>query len=119
MVLSRTYSKIIGMHPEERAMVGSTFSFSDSQLTVAVLIIGALEVLFGLLWLCTPRKRQLFALQLILFPMLTIAAVIAVPSTVIHPFNPVTFNLALMVLSTIGFSVSQDVPSAKSCKRER
>ena len=111
--------KIIGMHPEERAMVGSTFSFSESQLTVAVLIIGALEVLFGLLWLCYPRKKQLFTLQLILFPILTIAAVIAVPSTAIHPFNPVTFNLALIVLSAIGLFVSKDVPSAKSCKRER
>lgn len=111
--------KIIGMHPEERAMVGSTFSFSESQLTIAILIIGTLEVLFGLLWLCYPRKKQLFALQLILFPLLTIAAVIAVPSTAVHPFNPVTFNLALIALSTIGLFVSKDVPTAQSCKRER
>lgn len=111
--------KIIGMHPEERAMVGSTFSLSESQLTVAVLIIGALEVLFGLLWLWYPRKKQLFTLQLILFPILTIAALIAVPSTAVHPFNPVTFNLALIALSAIGVFVSNDVPSATSCKRER
>lgn len=111
--------KMIGMHPEERAMVGSAFSFSEGQLTMAIFIIGALEVLFGLLWLFYRRKKQLFALQLLIFPLLTIAAILAVPATAVHPFNPITFNLALIVLSAIGLIVSKDVPSAKRCKRNR
>lgn len=111
--------KIIGMHPDERLMVGSTFPFTESQLTIAVMAIGIAEVLFGILWLFYRRKKHLFALQLFLFPLLTIAAVIAVPGTAIHPFNPVTFNLSLIVLSMIGLFISNDVPSSKSCRRKR
>lgn len=111
--------KIIGMHPEERAMVGSVFSLSDNQLTAVVLLIGTLEVLFGLLWLFYRRKRQLFAFQLLIFPLLTIAAVVSVPEVAIHPFNPVTFNLSLIVLSVIGFMQSKDTPTARSCRRKR
>jgi hypothetical protein len=111
--------KIIGMHPAELAMVGNTFAFSESQVIVAVMIIGVLEVLFSLLWLFYRRKDLLFLFQLILFPLLTIAAVVSVPETAIHPFNPVTFNLSLINLSLIGFMLSKDVPSAKSCLRKR
>lgn len=111
--------KIIGMHPDERAMVGSVFSFSENQLTAAVLLIGTIEVLFGLLWIFYRRKRRLFAFQLLVFPLLTIAAVVAVPEVAVHPFNPVTFNLSLIVLSVIGFMVSKNTPTAKSCRRKR
>jgi hypothetical protein len=111
--------KIIGMHPAELAMAGNTFAFSESQVIVAVMIIGVLEVLFSLLWLFYRRKDLLFLFQLILFPLLTIAAVVSVPETAIHPFNPVTFNLSLINLSLIGFMLSKDVPSAKSCLRKR
>ena len=111
--------KILGMHPAERAMTASAFSLSENEITTAVLIIGIVEVLFGLSWLFYRQKRHLFILQLIGFPLLTIAAIVAVPATAIHPFNPLTFNLSLMVLSIIGLLTSSDVPSATSCKRKR
>ena len=111
--------KIISMHPEERAMTRSALSLSENDITTAVLIIGIVEVLFGIAWLVYRRKQHLFIMQLIVFPLLTIAAVIAIPSTAIHPFNPVTFNLSLIVLSMIGLLISKDVPSATSCKRKR
>lgn len=111
--------KVIGMHPEERAMVGNAFALSESKITTAVYIIGGLEIGFGLLWLCLRNKRFLFLLQLLVFPLLTLAAVLTVPSTALHPFNPVTFNFTLFALSAIGWIVSKDVPSAKSCTRER
>jgi len=111
--------KIIAMHPEERLMVGNAFSLSESNSTIFVLIIGTLEVLFGLLWLFYRQKEHLFTLQLIVFPLLTIAAVLTAPTTALHPFNPVTFNIALFVLSAIGRALCEDIPSAQSCKRER
>ncbi|NYF25473.1 DoxX-like family protein [Sporosarcina sp. JAI121] len=111
--------KIIGMHIEERAMVGNALALSENGITTSVLLIGILEVLLGIIWLVYRNKKQLFRLQLILFPLLTIAAIITVPATAIHPFNPVTFNLSLMVLSIIGWSISKDVPSATSCKRRK
>jgi hypothetical protein len=86
---------------------------------MSVLLIGIAEVLLGISWLFYRNKKHLFTLQLILFPLLTIAAIIAVPATAIHPFNPVTFNLSLIVLTMIGLFISKDVPSARSCKRKR
>lgn len=111
--------KIIGMHPEERAMVGKTLSLSENGTTLTVLIIGIVELIIGIGWLFYRQKRHLFMLQLIAFPLLTVAAVIAIPTTALHPFNPVTFNLALIVLSIVGLYSSRDVPTARSCKRKR
>jgi len=111
--------KIIGMHPEERTMTGSFLSLSENGITAAVLIVGIAEALFGIAWLLYRRKRHLFILQLILFPLLTIAAIATVPAMAIHPFNPITFNLSLIALSIIGLLVSKDIPSSTSCKRKR
>lgn len=111
--------KIIAMHPEEKAMVASGLSLSDSQATTVVLIIGFAEVLFGLVWLIYRKKRLLFMLQMVAFPLLTIAALFAAPETAIHPFNPVTFNLSLIVMTGIGLLVCSDIPTAVSCKRKK
>lgn len=111
--------KIIAMHPDERAMVENAFSLSESQATVAVFVIGTLEILFGIIWLFYKRKSHLFTLQCVLFPLLAIAAVFTTPAAALHPFNPVTFNLSLLVLSVLGSLVCKDVPSAKSCQRKR
>lgn len=111
--------KLIAMHPQEKAMIASGLSLSDSQATSAVFIVGVAEVLIGLLWLVVRKKRMLFSLQLIAFPLLTIAALLAAPETASHPFNPVTFNLSLIVLTGIGLLVSRDVPTAASCKRKK
>ena len=111
--------KIIGNHSEERRMLASAFPFADSHITTIMIGIGVAELLLGVLWLIHRRKRHLFALQLAIFPLLTVAAIIATPEAVLHPFNPVTFNLSLIVLSLIGYFCSKDIPTAKSCKRER
>lgn len=111
--------KIIGKHPEEMRMLSSVIPIDTSQITTLLIGIGITEMLFGVLWLVYMRKKHLFALQLVVFPMLTIAAIIAAPEAAIHPFNPVTFNLSLFVLSLIGYFSSDYLPTAKSCKRKR
>lgn len=111
--------KIIGNHPEERRMVVSLLPFDTSQISTVMICIGITEVLFGVLWLIYQKKKHLFALQLAIFPLLTIAAIIAAPEAIIHPFSPVTFNLSLFVLSLIGYFSSDCLPTAKSCKRKR
>ncbi|WP_330583373.1 DoxX-like family protein [Sporosarcina obsidiansis] len=107
------------MHPQEKSMIASGLSLSDIQETNVVLAIGVAEVLFGLIWLIYRNKWHLLVVQIIAFPLLTLAALIASPVTAIHPFNPVTFNLSLIVLTAIGLLVSRDVPTASSCKRKR
>ena len=111
--------KLIGMHPEERSMIGSALHLTDVQSAKAVVAVGIMEVLFGLFWLIYRRKRHLFALQLIVFPLLTIGAILSSPGIAIDPFNPVTFNLALFVLSWIGYVNSDRLPTATTCMRKR
>ncbi|MCM3710205.1 DoxX-like family protein [Sporosarcina luteola] len=111
--------KIIGNHPEERRMLASALPLEESKLTAMMIGIGVAEVLLGILWLIYQKRKHLFALQLAVFPLLTVAALIAAPDAAMHPFNPVTFNLSLFVLSLIGYCTSEDVPTAKSCKRKR
>lgn len=111
--------KLIGMHPQERLMVENTFSASEATVTAIMIGVGILEILFGILWLIYKRKKQLFAIQLVAFPLLTAAAILGDPTTAVHPFNPVTFNLALFALSLIGYFTCNDVPTAKSCKRQK
>ena len=111
--------KIIAKHPEEVSMLSSLTSLEGTAAVKGVVIIGLLEILFAVVWLLYRKKRHLLALQMIVFPVLTISALIASPSISSHPFNPVTFNASLWVLSIIGFLLATDLPSATSCKRTR
>lgn len=111
--------KLIAMHPQEKSMVASGLSITDEQAVMAVFAFGVAEIIFGVIWFCYRRKRQLLLVQIVIFPLLTIAALITSPETAIHPFNPVTFNLSLIVLTTIGLQISRDLPTAASCKRKK
>lgn len=111
--------KLLNTHAVEISMVNKLLSYSDVKIYWIVIIIGILEVVFGLLWLLYKNKRILFGLQIIIFPFLTIITIVAQPDIVIHPFNPLTFNLSLLLISILGFMMSKDVPSATSCNRKR
>ncbi|GIN90035.1 membrane protein [Siminovitchia terrae] len=112
-------SKIIVKSPEEVSMLSSLTSLEGTAVIKGVEIIGLLEIVFAGVWVFYRKKRHLHALQIIVFPILTISALIASPSISLHPFNPVTFNASLWILSIIGFLISRDLPSATSCKRTR
>lgn len=111
--------KIIAKHSEEITMFSNLTSIKGSAAVKGIEIIGVLEILFAVIWLLYRKKNHLLALQMIVFPFLTISAVIANPSISTHPFNPVTFNASLWVLSLIGFLLATDLPTATSCKRTR
>lgn len=111
--------KIIAKHPEEVAMLSSLSSMEMDLALKAVGVVGILEVLFGLTWLFYRNKRHLYLLQIIVFPTLTLSALLADPAISSHPFNPVTFNSSLWILSILGFVLANDVPTATSCKRSK
>lgn len=111
--------KIIAKHPEEVAMLSSLSSLQGDTAVKAVGIVGILEILFGFVWLLYRSKRHLHALQIIVFPGLTLSALLADPAISAHPFNPVTFNISLWILSILGFVLAKDMPTATSCKRSR
>ena len=111
--------KIITMHPEELRMTGHLFSMSNGTLKGMLIVIGVVELLFGIIWLLYRNKRHLFILQCFLFPLLMVSALLVDGTNAFHPFSPVTFNLALLLLSFIGVAVSKDVPTATTCLRKR
>nr|WP_263324234.1 DoxX-like family protein [Neobacillus sp. Marseille-Q6967] len=111
--------KIIGIHPQEVAMLSQLSSIQGATAKRMVGFIGLLEILIALIWLFYRKKQHLFALQIFIFPALTLATIMAQPSSAVHPFNPITFNASLWVLSIIGYFLSIDLPSARSCKRTR
>lgn len=111
--------KVLFMHPEEVSMTKSLLPVTISEASVIVAIVGIAEILFGLLWLLPFCKRRLFSLQILVFPLLSFSAILAEPANMIHPFSPLTFNAALLTLTIIGFVISRDLPTAKSCKRRR
>lgn len=111
--------KIITIHPVEVEMVSNGLALTEAQGRQAVFVIGVCEILFGLIWLFYRKKKQIYICQLVLFVLLTIAAIIVGPEYMSHPFNPIVTNLALLALTIIGICISVDIPSARSCKRER
>ena len=111
--------KLIYKHPEEILMTSSLLSFTTISASFIVSSVGFLEVVFGLTWLLYKNKRKLLGLQLVLFPLLTFSAILADPTTLSHPFNPLTFNMSLFILTLVGFFISKDIPTAKNCKRVR
>ncbi|MFJ7826712.1 DoxX-like family protein [Psychrobacillus sp. NPDC096623] len=111
--------KLIMMHPEEVALTSALLPLKLSDAHMMVATIGAIEIIFGLIWILYQNKRRLLRLQLIILPLLTISAIIADSSVLSNPFNPITFNLSLIVLTIIGLLPSKDIPTARSCKRVR
>ena len=111
--------KLINAHPAEVAMFQNAFPITSDQAIWAVMILGIIEVMFGTVWLLYRNKQRLFKLQIIIFPLLTVGAIFAEPGNLIHPFTPITFNIALIGLSIIGLMIGKDVPTARSCKRKR
>lgn len=111
--------KVMVQHPTEVMMIEELLGGENSHASQIVKWIGIAEMIFALFWLLPRGKRFLFGAQILLFPLLTWGAIFADKTIVTAPFNPVTFNLALWVLSIIGFVLCQDMPSAKSCKRKR
>lgn len=111
--------KVWMQHPVEVSMLAELSGLPTNTAVKAVFWIGICEMLFALCWLYPYGKRLLFGLQILLFPLLTVSTIFSDASIATAPFNPVTLNAALWVFSMIGFILSKDLPSAKSCKRKR
>ncbi|MEK4521071.1 DoxX-like family protein [Psychrobacillus sp. FSL W7-1457] len=111
--------KLILMHPEEVSMTQGMLPLTVNEAQNIVSTAGAIEIIFGLLWLLYSNKRRLLKIQVVVFPLLTLSTLIGDATVFGDPFNPLTFNLTLFVLSVIGLLVSKDIPTSKSCKRSR
>ena len=111
--------KVIGKHPLEVEMLTNLSPLSVQQASSMIIGVGIIEVIIGLLFFIPTWHKYLLITQIILFPILTVSAVLAAPPVAIAPFNVVTFNLALWVLSLVAWLLKLELPTAKTCKRKR
>jgi hypothetical protein len=79
--------------------------------------VGGGEIGVAVFVLATWRWRSAFVLQGSL--MLAALAIVAFqsPEYLTHAFNPVTLNLLMLTLATIGWIAADDLPTASHCIR--
>lgn len=111
--------KVIGQHPLEIEMLTNLSPLSVEQASTMIIWIGLLEMLIGLLYLSPRLQKYLLRAQVALFPLLTLIAIISSPHVATDPFNVVTFNMTLWILSLVALLLTEQLPTAKSCKRKR
>ena len=105
--------KLIFRHIDERTML------AQAGLPVHFLSwIGALEILFGLAFLATWKRRSVFLANVLFMLIAAVAVGIQSPAYLIAAFNPVTLNLAVIALSIVGWIAARYAPSARHCFRK-
>lgn len=111
--------KVLTQHPLEISMLTQLSPLTAAQGAMAIIWIGGAEMVFGCLWLIPKLQKFLLKLQIVIFPFLTLSAIIAAPTVAIAPFNVITLNLTLWILSMVGLLLHEQLPTANSCKRKR
>lgn len=76
-------------------------------------------MVIGIIFLVPKLQPLLLKAQILLFPLLTLSAIIAAPSVATAPFNVVTFNVGLWIASIVALLLTKELPTAKFCKRKR
>lgn len=79
--------------------------------------IGVAEVVFGVVTLLTWRYRQMFVLNAAAMVIALVAVALQSPHYLTAAFNPVTLNLAVVIISIVGFVSEPFVPHAGNCLR--
>lgn len=110
--------KIAVSHPLEISMLASLLG-GRFHPEAALKLIGLAEVMIGVLWLFPFHKKKWFLPHIGLLVLLSVCAGMADTAAFAHPFNPVTLNAALIVLSLIGYLSADDIPSARNTIRKR
>jgi hypothetical protein len=104
--------KILFPSLDEQTMMAAT------GLPVSFLpFIGVLELLFAAATLALWRWRKLFLLNALAMVAALVTVALNSPSYLVTAFNPVTLNVATILLSIIGYLAAANLPSASRCLR--
>ncbi|HLK13614.1 MAG TPA: DoxX-like family protein [Fimbriimonadaceae bacterium] len=87
--------------------------------TTWLVIVGVLEVVYGVLVIACFRSRWVIGLQIPALVALSLAALLTTPKLFVGPFNPLTLNVALLALVAVALFAEQDLPSARGCRRKK
>jgi len=75
------------------------------------------EIIFGMLTLGLWRWRPFFVINALLMLGALVSVALKSPSYLFAAFNPVTLNVAMIVLSTLGYLSGNELPTAARCLR--
>lgn len=104
--------KVIAQHPEEVRMIERVLPIDGTGI---VIVVGVLEIVFGLLWLKSTLHKWLFLIQLVAFPGLAVGALVANPALLTDPFSPISLTIVLCGASLVGYiNEKQTIPSSKN-----
>lgn len=92
---------------ELQTFIKSNVAFGHDK--TLLIVIGICEIAFGIILIWQRDKKWPFLAVLAGLPMLTIGAYLGDHATFIRPFNPITFNLALMILAYIALLTNTQV----------
>ena len=93
-------TKILARDADEFALLAAGGISAARQLP-ALLVVGALETLFGLVILCCGRTRWPLALSALAMVGATAGVAVTAPHFLTTAFNALTFNCAVAALSVI------------------
>lgn len=111
--------KVMMQHPLEIEMLMNLSPLTLGQASTAVSWVGILEMVIGIFFLVPKLQPLLLKAQILLYPLLTLSAIIAAPSVATAPFNVITFNIGLWIASIIALLMTKELPTARYCKRKR
>jgi hypothetical protein len=109
--------KLLFLHRDELAMMAAA-GISGDLVPVVVRVFGLVEVAFALFLLLTWGWRWTILLNLPAMFVAMLGVILIAPSYLLAAFNPVSLNLAVIVLALIGYLASADLPSARHCQRQ-
>jgi hypothetical protein len=84
----------------------------------SLVFIGVLELLLAVAALALWRWRGFFLLNVLAMVGALATVALSSPAYLVTAFNPVTLNIATIVLSFIGYFAAVDLPSASRCLRK-
>lgn len=108
--------KLAGPHAEELALTAAS-GVPESLAPAATLLLGAVELAFGLAFPFFARRRWPWLLHGAAMAVASLAVVAAAPHLIVSPFSPLLLNLLMVALGAVGLLSLPDLPSARRCLR--
>jgi len=110
--------KLLFDHRDESAML-LAHGVSAGGVRGLIVAAGVAEVAFGLLVLIAWRARIFLVLTIIAMIVALVSVAVGSPDILVAAFNPVTLNVAVIALATIALVNSQNLPTARRCRRTK
>ncbi|WP_034681447.1 DoxX-like family protein [Caldalkalibacillus mannanilyticus] len=110
--------KILYQEAGELALLKGTGWF-QGQEEVFLYTLGAIQIVFGLLFLCFSRKKWLHIINILALVILGFGALMSQGDVFFAPFNPTTLTVAMIGYSVMAMLNIRDLPNAANCKRKR